>query len=135
MTDELTLDGRVPLRVGLVRARTHIVFIFGLLTAGGIIIATDRVTEHVGAPRAATAAEREAAAFAWTAASRSTSKADVDRARRLAQALGVAPGATTTVGGLSPSAGLAALEDLSAAAGRPTTADSSTAPASAASSH
>jgi hypothetical protein len=121
MTIERTVDGRVPLTVGLVRARTHIVFIAGLLTAGGIIIATDRATEHVGAqrPTSPTAAEREAATWAWAAASRSASPADVARARLLARAMGVRPDAGAAAGALSPSGGLAALEDLYAAR-RPT---------------
>jgi hypothetical protein len=126
MTDRDTTDGRVTLAQGLVGARTHIVFIFGLLTAGGIIIASDRVTGEAGAAAFAvrrsgtpTAAEREAAAWAWSAASRSTNAADLSRARALALTLGVRPGESLTGSALSPSGGLAALEDLSAASAKP----------------
>jgi hypothetical protein len=127
------MDGRVTLAQGLVGARTHIVFIFGLLTAGGIIIATDRVTGEAGTVAvrrsgAPTAAEREAAAWAWSAASRSTNAAELSRARALAVALGVRPGDNPAGTALSPSGGLAALEDLSAATRPPAAASAKPAP-------
>jgi hypothetical protein len=125
MTDPLTTDGRITLAQGLVRGRSHIVFILGLLTAGSIIIASDRITARVGttartAGGPAAAAEAEAAAWAWAAAARSANPADVARARTLAVALGVSPqAAAPRDAGLSPAAGLAALEGLAARAAAP----------------
>jgi hypothetical protein len=125
--DQSLADGRIPLAVGLVRARSHIVFILGLVTAGAIIITTDQVTDQLETssiaarrPAPPTAAEREAAAWAWAAASRSTNGGEIARARLLAKALGVRPETGPPPGALSPSGGLAALEDLATGGRRPT---------------
>ncbi len=111
MTDE-----RITLAQGLVRGRSHIVLILGLLTAGSIIIALDHVTARVEEARrsaAPTPAETEAAAWAWAAASRSADPAEVARARELAVALAVHPETPAQRdAGLSPAAGLAVLEGL-----------------------
>jgi hypothetical protein len=104
----------MTLAEGLVRGRSHIVFILGLATAGGIILTIDKAPAPAGGgagPGPPTAARTQAAAFAWAAAARSPNAADVARARRLALALGVRPDAPAPTA-LSPEAGLATLSGL-----------------------
>jgi hypothetical protein len=104
----------MTLREGLVRGRSHIMFILGLVTAGTIIARVESAPAPTPPPPAS-AAQTEAATWAWAAASRSPSASDVALARQLAAGLGVrldaaAPGAPA----ISPAAGLAALEGLAA---------------------
>jgi hypothetical protein len=103
----------MTLREGLVRGRSHIMFILGLVTAGTIIARVESAPAPPPPPPPA-AAQTEAATWAWAAASRSPSAIDVALARRLAIDLGVRPEAPAGAPAISPAAGLAALEGLAA---------------------
>jgi len=104
----------MTLREGLVRGRSHIMFILGLVTAGTIIARVESAPAPIPPPPPAPA-QTEAATWAWAAASRSTSAADVTLARRLASDLGARPNAAAPgAPAISPAAGLAVLEGLAA---------------------
>lgn len=106
---------------GLVRGRSHIVFILALLTAGAIIVGIDgrhpmpdpSPPGSMGCAGSGRAARQEAARWAWSAAARSQRLIDVNRARRLALTVGIKPDQVTgDAPALSPGAGLAVLDAL-----------------------
>lgn len=91
---------------GLVKGRSHIVFMLGLITAGSIIISLERSSLLQPVPaRVLTIAEKEAAALAWQAA------AGTPDAARIAEHIGVDTHAPRPHGlrSMSPAAGRAIL--------------------------
>lgn len=94
---------------GLVKGRSHIVFMLGLIAAGAMIIGLERSSLlNAPAPAPLTGARLEAATLGWHAA------AGLPDATRLAAGLGVDTGAPRPAGppSMSPAAGRAILVAL-----------------------
>lgn len=98
---------------GIVKGRSHIVFMLGLITAGGIIISLER-SALLQPPRPVLldSARIEAATVAWQATAGSA--ADDPEATRLAERLGVDTQTPLSPGprAMSPAAGRAVLQAL-----------------------
>lgn len=92
---------------GLVKGRSHIVFMLGLIAAGAMIIGLESsALLQPPVPATLTAAQREAAAIAFAAA------AGTPEAAALARRLGVDTGARPATVAMSPAAGRAILVAL-----------------------
>lgn len=96
----------MPASQGLVRGRSHLVMIAGLLAAGGIILSLERsaLADDPAAPAIAASDRREAAEVAWNAA-----RTDDPRIVALARRLGVDTRAPARPPAMSAGAGRAVL--------------------------
>ena len=104
----------MSLAQGLLKGRSHIIFMAGLLVAGGTILSLERSSLLQPATRIVpNAAMTEAATIAWRAAARSP---DTAEAAGLARRLGIDTAAPLADGpvAMSPAAGRAVLAALAA---------------------